>query len=251
MSDSDSKVVELGPEQNLAEWLDVELRKLQEVPQQAAPELRAALEALRLAALSAITELRQEQDKVKDSQTGVGSRRQLEERLAMEWERARRYDRPLSLVAIEVSRMTATADGDVRTTGDAPVRSVASRLVETVRASDFVGRIVGDEFILICPEADEEGARGVTKKLIDLVSSGLAGGHNGHERPKVSAGWATRRGDQTAEELLQDADRALYRSNVTGGRTSQGEPARRTVRSSPPRNEQAEREAHYKWMQGR
>lgn len=147
--------------------------------------------------------------------------------------------------------MAATHNGEGQTASDAPLRSVANRLVETVRASDFVGRIVGDEFVLICPEADEEGARGVTRKVINVIVSGLAGSHDRHERPRVSAGWATRRGDQTADELLQDADRALNHANVTGGGTTQGQPVDRAARPSALRNDRAEREAHYKWMQGR
>jgi diguanylate cyclase (GGDEF)-like protein len=253
MSDADSKVVEPGPEQILADWLDVELRKLQ-LPQQSVEEIHAAVEALRVEALSAINELRQELEQSHDSLTGVGSRRGIEARLAMEWERSRRYGRPLSLVAIEVNRSTPASNGDNRTTGDVPLRSVASRLVETVRASDFVGRVVGDEFVLICPEADEEAARGVTTKIIDVIVSGLAGDHdgqNGHSRPTVSAGWATRREGQTAGELLQDADRALYRSNVGGGGTAQGRPENSAASGNRPRDEQAERAAHYKWMERR
>ena len=252
MSDSDSKVVKPGPEQILADWLDVELRKLQ-LPQQSVEEIHAAVEALRVEALSAINELRQELGQSHDSLTGVGSRRSIEARLAMEWERSRRYGRPLSLVAIEVNRGGPASNGD-RTTGDVPLRSVASRLVETVRASDFVGRGVGDEFVLICPEADEEAARGVTTKIIDVIVSGLAGDHdgqNGHSRPRVSAGWATRREDQTADELLQDADRALYRSSVGGGGTDQGRPENSAASGNRPRDEQAERAAHYKWMERR
>jgi diguanylate cyclase (GGDEF)-like protein len=248
MSDSDSKVVELDPGQNLAEWFDVELKKLDEGPPQSVEELHAAVEALRAVASSAINELRQQPDQVQGSLTGVGSRRQLQARLSIEWERARRYDRPLSVVAIEVNR-TAATNGDGPTAGIAPLPSVGSRLLERVRASDFVGRIVGDEFVVICPEADEEAARGVTTKVIELIASGLAGGQNGQERPSVSAGWATR-GDQTAEQLLQDADRALYHSTVTGGGTTQGQPKDRAV-PSEPRNEQAERDAHYRWMKRR
>jgi diguanylate cyclase (GGDEF)-like protein len=249
MLDSDSNVAELDPGQNLAEWFDVELKKLHEGPPLSVEELHEAVEALRAVASSAINELRQPPDQVQGSLTGVGSRRQLEARLSMEWERARRYDRPLSVVAIEVNR-TAATNGDGPTAGIAPLRSVGSRVLERVRASDFVGRIVGDEFVVICPEADEEAARAVTTKVIELIASALAGGRNGQERPSVSAGWATRRGDQTAEELLQDADRALYRSTVTGGGTTQGQPKDRAV-PSEPRNEQAEREAHYRWMKHR
>jgi diguanylate cyclase (GGDEF)-like protein len=249
MSDSDSKVVELDPGQNLAEWFDVELKKLDEGPPQSVEELHAAVEALRAVASSAINDLRQQPDQVQDSLTGVGSRRQLEARLSIEWERARRYDRPLSVVAIEVNRTGAT-NGDGPTAGHAPLLSVGSRLLERVRASDFVGRIVGDEFVVICPEADEEAARGVTTKVIELISSGLASGQNGQARPSVSAGWATRRGDQTAEQLLQDADRALYHSTVTGGGTTQDQPKDPAV-PSEPRNEQAERNAHYRWMKRR
>jgi diguanylate cyclase (GGDEF)-like protein len=249
MSDSDSKVVELGPGQNLAEWFDFEVRKLQEGPPQSVEELRAAVEALRVVASSAINTLRQQPEQVRDSLTGVGSRRQVEARLWMEWERSRRYDRPLSVVAIEVNR-TAATNGDGPSASDAPISSVGSRLVESVRASDFVGRIVGDEFVVICPEADEDAARGVTTKVIELIASGLASGQNGQERPSVSAGWATRRGDQTADQLLQDADRALYLSTVTGGLTTPGQPEDRAV-PSQPRSEEAEREAHYRWMKRR
>jgi len=251
MSYLDSRVVEVGSEQNLAEWLDTELRKLREMPPQSVEDLQTAVEALRVAALSAISELRQPLDQVNDSLSGVGSRRGVEARLAIEWERSRRYGRPLSVVAVEINRIAANNNGEGRTAGDIPLQSVASRLLETVRASDFVGRMVGDEFVLICPEADEDAARGVASKVVEVIARAGADGHDGHERPRVSAGWATRRGDQTPDELLQDADSALYGSNVTGVATAAGQTEERAVRSSPPRNEQAEREAHYKWMERR
>lgn len=211
MSDSDGSVVDAGPEQNLADWLDAELRR--------------------------------------DQVTGVGNRRAVEDRLATEWERSRRYGRPLSVVAIEVNRSRQAKDADGPTAGDLVLRSVANTLVETSRMSDFVGRIVGDEFVLICPEADEEGARGVTMKVVDVMTGGLDHGPDGPAWPLgISAGWATRRGEQTAGELLQEADRALY-SNVGDGVTTQGRSQGPVERTRPQRNEQAEREAHYKWME--
>jgi len=120
MSDSDSKVVEPGPEQILADWLDVELRKLQ-LPQQSVEEIHAAVEALRVEALSAINELRQELGQSHDSLTGVGSRRSIEARLAMEWERSRRYGRPLSLVAIEVNRSGPASNSHSRPRAHRPI----------------------------------------------------------------------------------------------------------------------------------
>jgi diguanylate cyclase (GGDEF)-like protein len=227
MSDIDSKVVELGPEQKLATPLTISEPRPHPLSAVAPGELAR-----------------------EDQLTGVGNRRGVEDRLAMEWERSRRYGRPLSVVAIEVKRLTEGTDEGGPSAPDITLRLVANRLVETSRASDFVGRIVGDEFVLICPEADEEAARGVTMKVVNVMAG--AHGPDGRAWPiGVSAGWATRSGDQTADELLQHADQALSGAGVTNSGTPGGHPQEPAQQPRPRRNEQDEREAHYKWMERR
>lgn len=226
MSDIDSKVLELGPEQELATPLTISEPRPLPVSAVAPAELAR-----------------------EDQLTGVGNRRGVEDRLAMEWERSRRYGRPLSVVAIEVKRLTEGTD-EGGPAADIALRLVAKRLVETSRASDFVGRIVGDEFVLICPEADEEAARGVTMKVVNVMAGAIS--PDGRAWPiGVSAGWATRTGDQTADELLQHADQALSASGVISSGIPGGHPQEPAQQPRPRRNEQAERDAHYKWMERR
>lgn len=93
-----------------------------------------------------------------DPLTGLRSRRSFEERLAEEWARAKREGDPLGLVLLDMNGFKAINDTIGHTEGDALLRAVAQALKGASRASDLLFRWAGDEFAVLLPAADLEGA---------------------------------------------------------------------------------------------
>jgi len=119
--------------------------------------LRRELDALR--AMSA-----------QDPLTGLKNRRYFDERLASELDRAVRRRESLSLLVIDLDGFKALNDTQGHLAGDECLRRVARLLEVAVREHDIVCRIGGDEFAVILPGADEEGARYVAKRIRDRVA---------------------------------------------------------------------------------
>lgn len=137
-----------------------------------------------------------------DSLTGVANRRGIDERLAYEWERARRHQRPLSILLLDVDNLKDVNDEQGHAAGDEVLRSVAREVKAIVRSIDFVGRSGGDEFVVICTESDQDAATVVARKIESQLSA------------PVSLGVATLKPQQTVKELLITADAALYRAKT-------------------------------------
>ncbi len=103
--------------------------------------------------------------------------------------------------------------------GDELLRSVARRLVDSARAEDLVGRLGGDEFVVVCrgDEVDAAGAEAIAARFIDVVGEPIT--IDGREHVvSMSMGIAVSNGTQTASELVQQADLAMYAAKRTGRR---------------------------------
>ena len=144
--------------------------------------------------------------------TGVLNRGALEGRLASELARARRYGRPLGLLTFDVAGLKAINDAHGHSAGDEVLRGVAGILTASVRDHDLVGRMGGDEYAVVVTEQSRAG----TEKVLDRIRSQIpqrrtALGLSTHWG--LSAGVAEFPNDgETAEELLEAADRRLYLS---------------------------------------
>ena len=153
-----------------------------------------------------------------DELTGCLSRRYLMERLENELERAARYNRLLGLVMFDIDDFKNLNDTYGHTTGDSALRSIGEVLQRSLRTADFVGRYGGDEFLLVLPETSVHGTfqlaerirSGVSIREFDLRGGTLAltvsGGVVGF--PEVNV--------VTLEDLIDRADRALYRAKAAG-----------------------------------
>jgi diguanylate cyclase (GGDEF)-like protein len=160
-----------------------------------------------------------------DHLTGLGNRRALEARLELEHARARRYRTPLSCVMADVDGLKAINDELGHAAGDRAIVTVAWLLREELRETDFAGRFGGDEFVVLLPHT--AGTQG--RVFADRVSARL--GHiafevAGHRVPlRASFGVACMSSElpKGGEELLLEADRALYRAKGAGkGRVEGG-----------------------------
>ena len=100
-----------------------------------------------------------------DPLTGLASRRFFEERMSEEWARASRYRRPLSLVTGDLDHFKQINDRYGHPLGDRVLASVGELLRCNLRQTDIAGRYGGEEFALLLPETDQEGAHLIAERL--------------------------------------------------------------------------------------
>jgi diguanylate cyclase (GGDEF)-like protein/PAS domain S-box-containing protein len=174
-----------------------------------------------------------------DGLTGLSNHRAFHDLLRVEVVRARRYDRPLSIVLVDLDDFKEVNDRHGHQAGDALLRAVAGALQGVVRASEVVARLGGDEFAVLLPETDLLGALATAERLRAAVG-GLpaAGGHG----VTASAGVADATQATSADDLILLADRALYWSKVHGrNQVSAYDPARVDALSAAERAERLAR----------
>jgi len=151
-----------------------------------------------------------------DVLTGLPNRVLLVDRLEQEVARARRTERGFALLMFDLDGFKQVNDSWGHAAGDRVLAMVGERARAAVRASDTVGRLGGDEFMAILPEASHEGAMQVAEKLREALSKPypLA---EGEARMGASGGvsFYGEHGDN-AELLQRAADDALYEAKRRG-----------------------------------
>ena len=154
---------------------------------------------------------------VTDSLTGLNNRRFLDTHLPNAIERARRDDKPMSVLIADIDHFKRINDGWGHDAGDAVLRQFAARLKESLRASDLACRFGGEEFVVLMPEADERVARTIAERLRQRIADYPFEISGEEISVTVSAGIAVLdgRGDNR-ETLLQRADRGLYAAKREG-----------------------------------
>ena len=153
-----------------------------------------------------------------DSLTGLYNRRYFDEALERELALAQRQNYPVSLVLIDIDHFKRLNDAHGHQAGDAVLQEMARYLTDNSRAGDLVCRWGGEEFVVVMPHTPLSGALQRTESWRSSFAEhpfrfgGLVLNNT------LSAGVAAWPGDgNTPEELLQAADRALYRAK-SGGR---------------------------------
>jgi len=186
-------------------------------PRTPAPASEALLARLaELAALSIMSASARDQMPTlasTDHLTGLWNRRAFQERLAAELERARRYDRPLALVMLDIDHFKRINDVHGHPVGDRVLIEVASRIFSTVREGEVVARVGGEEFAWILPETDGDGAVAAAERVRAAISAQT---FTGVGRLTISLGVCDLDEGETASELVRLADRALYRAKAGG-----------------------------------
>lgn len=158
-----------------------------------------------------------------DPLTGIDNRRSMMRRLAAAISGARRHGRPLAAAMLDLDHFKTINDNYGHDVGDAVLIIVAQRLSERLRGEDVVGRLGGEEFLVLLPDADVEAASVVVDALRHRVADApIQAGHHDVE-VTVSAGLAAWAGED-ADELVRRADSALYAAKAAG---------RNAVRSAP------------------
>jgi diguanylate cyclase (GGDEF)-like protein/PAS domain S-box-containing protein len=154
-----------------------------------------------------------------DSLTGVLTRRALFDRLATEFERARRYGSPLAVAVLDLDHFKLVNDRHGHVMGDALLRRLGQLLKKSVRTSDAAGRFGGDEFILVLPESDLAGAKQTAERVQELLEKeGTVALPDGRMlRLRASLGVSELTPDVTdLAMLVARADASLYRAKRAG-----------------------------------
>ena len=157
-----------------------------------------------------------ERQTYEDSLTGLGNRRLLDKRLGDEFARAARHARPLAVVLIDVDHFKRVNDRYSHAVGDEALKELARLLLSTVRRTDFVARLGGEEFVLMLVETDPDAAALLCEKVRTAVAA--------HDWKRVHSGLALTVsvgycGDTTLPgyvRMLAMADRNLYLAKARG-----------------------------------
>jgi diguanylate cyclase (GGDEF)-like protein len=149
-----------------------------------------------------------------DFLTGAANRRRFDERGTEEFERARRYQRPLSLVVLDIDHFKSINDTLGHAAGDQVLKQVAERCRESLRTTDLLARTGGEEFVLLLVETGLEAARsGAERTRAALEAERILG-----RTVTASCGVAeATAADATIADTLRRADAALYAAK-NGGR---------------------------------
>ena len=153
-----------------------------------------------------------------DSLTGLANRAVLMDRLSHAIDHARRYDKILAVMFLDLDRFKRINDNKGHAAGDRVIQTVATRLRECLRGSDTVARLGGDEFAAVLDTLPRDiAAAEVAQKLIDRISEPITIGDDTLTvAPSIGIGIYPSDGDD-ADQLLQCADAAMYAAKSRGG----------------------------------
>ncbi|MFY9476148.1 MAG: GGDEF domain-containing protein [Aquabacterium sp.] len=151
-----------------------------------------------------------------DVLTGLANRREFMARLAQEAQRQQRGERPLTVVMLDVDHFKQVNDTHGHAAGDQVLSSLGRLLQGSVRQEvDLAARLGGEEFALLLPETDTEGAQRVARKIVEALR-GTPIHHGSQLLPvTISAGVAPVR-DGDGERALRLADDSLYEAKRQG-----------------------------------
>ena len=156
---------------------------------------------------------------ITDELTGMFNYRYLQQRLDDEIERARRYGRGLSMLMLDVDDFKGFNDTHGHIAGDVALVELGAVMRSSVREIDIVCRYGGEEFSVILPETDSEGAFVVAEKIRENIATHLFADADANRlvHVTVSIGLATFPGGAPDKEsLLRQADDALYQAKHLG-----------------------------------
>jgi diguanylate cyclase (GGDEF)-like protein len=152
-----------------------------------------------------------------DSLTGAMSRRAFLEQAQREISRARRYGRPVALLMLDFDHFKEVNDTHGHAVGDEVLRGSIGVCKEELREQDLLGRMGGEEFCAVLPEADQDAALQVAERLRGAVAALQFIGKTGAFPVRISMGLTmVSKHDANLAMTLERADRALYLAKERG-----------------------------------
>ncbi len=148
-----------------------------------------------------------------DELTGAPNRRVFAARLESEVDRCSRLPSDLCVVFIDIDFFKGVNDDYGHQVGDGVLKEIYARLEENLRLYDFTGRLGGDEFVMALPGTDAQTAFGVAERLRESVQTEGAPDLPG---VTISLGVAELKEGMSADQLVRNADLALYMAKNNG-----------------------------------
>lgn len=157
---------------------------------------------------------------VTDGLTGLNNRRYLDNHLKVLFNRAAARSRPLSVCITDIDRFKLVNDTYGHDAGDEVLREFAARVRSTVRGADLACRYGGEEFVVVMPDTDAMSAAAIAERLRSIIESQPFHLKTAGIMLNITASLGiacNTYGAETPEQLMKQADRALYEAK-NGGR---------------------------------
>jgi diguanylate cyclase (GGDEF)-like protein len=152
-----------------------------------------------------------------DSMTGLYNRGHFLNQAAAEWSRSQRYQRPLSMLMVDVDHFKQVNDRYGHAVGDETIVAVAGACAKGKRQSDIVGRLGGEEFAILLPETELAQATIVADRLCKAIAAHVMMAHEVQFKVTASIGIAAASVSMSGlDALMRAADQALYQAKAQG-----------------------------------
>jgi len=160
---------------------------------------------------------RLKQMSITDELTGLRNRRHIMQRLDEEFQRARRMDKSLGIIMLDIDHFKRINDEFGHRFGDVVLKTIAQRAPAMLREYDLLGRIGGEEFLIVSPDTDVDETAIIAERIRRIIGEqGVL--HDGREvKITVSAGITMlKEEDRGSDALLSRVDKALYKAKQEG-----------------------------------
>nr|WP_239482060.1 GGDEF domain-containing protein [Pseudomonas insulae] len=148
-----------------------------------------------------------------DGLTGLWNRARIDQFFSDEIARAERYGTPFSVILLDIDHFKSVNDTHGHTVGDSVLQQFAALLRDNVRSVDKVGRLGGEEFLIVLPEIDERQAQAAARTLQQRIN---AFAFDTVQCKTASFGVTQYRDEESRHSMLHRVDRALYRAKENG-----------------------------------
>lgn len=153
---------------------------------------------------------------VTDPLTGVHNRRGFRLLAEQQVKGANRYSQPLAVMMIDLDHFKEINDQYGHQVGDQVLQGVTQRLEGELREADLLGRYGGEEFIILLPNTGHEGGLQIAHRLLNTIRQSPLQTTAGPIEMTISIGLSSGREDLALDEMIQSADRSLYRAKESG-----------------------------------
>jgi diguanylate cyclase (GGDEF)-like protein len=160
-----------------------------------------------------------------DPLTGVANRRYFFERANQEFSRSKRHSTPLAMAELDIDHFKQINDQHGHAVGDKVLKSFCSTIQKLLRETDIFARIGGEEFAVLLPDTNLDGAVCLTERLRRVIAGNKLALDGKEFKYTVSIGVTMLKiSDAAIEDCLLRADKAMYRAKQNGrNRVENGE----------------------------
>lgn len=148
-----------------------------------------------------------------DCLTGLYNRRKINELIQDEIERSERYKKGFSIIIMDIDYFKRVNDRFGHLAGDQLLKMFSDIVRDTIRHTDTAGRWGGEEFVVLCPETNMDGATALADKMRQHISSYV---FNSFGKQTASFGVACYVSDDSVDTIINRADIALYNAKNSG-----------------------------------